>query len=57
MRSRVNIMDLSAAQESMIIEINDTLTPAKTINLIFPAQKLPQNAYSSPLAKCQSQPR
>lgn len=57
MRSRVNIIALLAAQESMIIEINDTLTPAKTINLIFPAQKFPENAYSSPLAKCQSQPR
>ncbi|GCL47163.1 hypothetical protein NIES3787_28630 [Microcystis aeruginosa NIES-3787] len=57
MRSRVNIIALLADQESMIIEINDPLTPAKTINLIFPAQKLPQNAYSSPLAKCQSQPR
>ena len=57
MRSRVNTIARSAAQESMIIEINDPLTPAKTINLIFPAQKLPQNAYSSPLAKCQSQPR
>jgi hypothetical protein len=57
MRSRVNTMARSAAQESMIIEINDPLTPAKTINLIFPAQKFPQNAYSSPLAKCQSQPR
>ncbi|GBL15009.1 hypothetical protein MTo_02318 [Microcystis aeruginosa NIES-1211] len=57
MRSRVNTMARSAAQESMIIEINDPLTPAKTINLIFPAQKLPQNAYSSPLAKCQSPPR
>ena len=57
MRSRVNTMARSAAQESMIIEINDPLTPAKTINLIFPAQKFPQNAYSSPLAKCQFQPR
>lgn len=57
MRSRVNIMDLSAAQESMMIEINDPLTLANAIILIFPAQKLPQNAYSSPLAKCQSQPR
>lgn len=57
MRSRVNIIALLAARESMIIEINDPLTPAKTINLIFPAQKLPQNAYSSPLAKCQSPPR
>ena len=57
MRSRVNTMARSAAQESMIIEINDPLTPAKTINLIFPAQKFPQKAYSSPLAKCQSQPR
>ena len=57
MRSRVNIIAILADQESMIIEINDPLTPAKTINLIFPAQKLPQNAYSSPLAKCQSQPR
>ena len=44
MRSRVNTMARSAAQESMIIELNDPLTPAKTINLIFPAQKLPQNA-------------
>jgi hypothetical protein len=57
MRSRVNTMARSAARESMIIEINDPLTPAKTINLIFPAQKFPQNAYSSPLAKCQSPPR
>jgi hypothetical protein len=57
MRSRVNTMARSAAQESMIIEINDPLTPAKTITLIFPAQKFPQNAYSSPLAKCQSPPR
>ena len=57
MRSRVNTMARSAAQESMIIELNDPLTPAKTITLIFPAQKFPQNAYSSPLAKCQSQPR
>jgi hypothetical protein len=57
MRSRVNIIAILADQESMIIEINDPLTPAKTINLIFPAQKFPQNAYSSPLAKCQSQPR
>lgn len=57
MRSRVNIMARSAAQESMMIEINDPLTLAKTINLIFPAQKLPKNGYSSPLAKCQSQPR
>jgi hypothetical protein len=57
MRSRVNIMARSAAQESMMIELNDPLTLAKTIILIFPAQKLPQNAYSSPLAKCQSQPR
>ncbi len=57
MRSRVNIMARSAAQESMIIELNDPLTPAKTITLIFPAQKFPQNAYSSPLAKCQSPPR
>ncbi|ELP54294.1 hypothetical protein ACQY1Y_01375 [Microcystis ichthyoblabe FBCC-A1114] len=44
MRSRVNTMARSAARESMIIEINDPLTPAKTINLIFPAQKFPQNA-------------
>jgi hypothetical protein len=44
MRSRVNIMARSAARESMIIEINDPLTPAKTINLIFPAQKFPKNA-------------
>lgn len=57
MRSRVNTMARSAARESMIIEINDPLTPAKTITLIFPAQKFPQNAYSSPLAKCQSQPQ
>ena len=57
MRSRVNTMARSAAQESMIIELNDPLTPAKTITLIFRAQKSPQNAYSSPLAKCQSPPR
>ncbi len=57
MRSRVNIIALLADQESMIIEINDPLTPAKTITLIFPAQKFPENAYSSPLAKCQSPPR
>ena len=57
MRSRVNIMARSAAQESMMIEINDHLTLANAIILIFPAQKFPQNAYSSPLAKCQSQPR
>lgn len=57
MRSRVNIMALLAAQESMMIELNDPLTPANAIILIFSAQKLPQNAYSSPLAKCQSQPR
>jgi hypothetical protein len=57
MRSRVNIMARSAAQESMMIELNDPLTLAKAIILIFRAQKLPQNAYSSPLAKCQSQPQ
>ena len=57
MRSRVNIMARSAAQESMMIELNDPLTLAKAIILIFPAQKFPQNAYSSPLAKCQSPPR
>jgi hypothetical protein len=50
-------MALLAAQESMMIELNDPLTPANAIILIFSAQKLPQNAYSSPLAKCQSQPR
>ncbi|MCA2621547.1 MULTISPECIES: hypothetical protein [unclassified Microcystis] len=57
MRSRVNIMARSAAQESMMIELNDPLTLAKAIILIFPAQKLPKNGYSSPLAKCQSQPQ
>ena len=57
MRSRVNIMALLAAQESMMIEINDHLTLANAIILIFSAQKLPKNAYYSPLAKCQSQPR
>ncbi len=40
MRSRVNIMARSAAQESMIIELNDPLTLAKAIILIFPAQKI-----------------
>jgi hypothetical protein len=40
----VPVMARSAARESMIIEINDPLTPAKTINLIFPAQKFPKNA-------------
>ncbi|MBC1194773.1 hypothetical protein H0901_05605 [Microcystis aeruginosa BLCCF158] len=50
-------MAISAAQESMMIEINDPLTLANAIILIFPAQNLPQNAYSSPLAKCQSPPR
>jgi hypothetical protein len=57
MRSRVNTIARSAAQESMIIEINDPLTLANAIILIFRAQKFPQNAYSSPLAKCQSPPR
>lgn len=57
MRSRVNIMAISADQESMMIEINDPLTLANAIILIFPAQKFPQNAYSSPLAKCQSPSR
>ena len=57
MRSRVNIMARSAAQESMMIELNDPLTLANAIILIFRAQKFPQNAYSSPLAKCQSPSR
>jgi hypothetical protein len=50
-------MARSAAQESMMIELNDPLTLAKAIILILRAQKLPKNGYSSPLAKCQSQPQ